>query len=1145
MSLPNAVVTFDAYIGGAWVSLTADVLSSAGASGSWGIGGNKPDDRMASTGSMQFTLKSLAGKYNPAHSGHLTGWRLGLPVRMVVTVGAVTQVRFRGVIDNMQPRLTMNGHGLVDVTVVDWLDYAARYPLVTPAIETNKTADQALTSILAAMPIAPLNTDFDTGVSVFPALFDSVGRETRAMTEMAKIIRSEWGYIYLTHGSTDGETLVLENSRSRHGLRTLTEIPIYNDFSDSPVFNGFTLFSQSGSEQGLAGENVTFGDYLINFLKLTVYPKTVDDTGGSAVVLYALSEAISLAGGETKTIRGTYTDPAAAGNRVNGFDMITPAATTDYLLNSKADGSGTNLTSDLVISAVYGTESVVYTVRNESDYSGFITKLQARGFGIYSYASIDQIEESAASYNEYGYQTMTIDQPLQRDLVEGARIAARVVSWYKAPRSSLNMIEMQAARSGKLMSAFLFLDVGDLIRVVQPDMGVDGYYYIQSINFEARDNMIAFSWLLKQALLIISGLSMVSAEFAGLTPGGAATDGLMFGNLPQIANLTTITVAAWIYPHAPAGEIYQYTIGGNYNGSMGWLLAIDQDDLYLRFAQQGTRFATIGAWRTPFASITLDAWNHVAITRDTSSPTNAPLMYINGVSQSVNELSAQDGATGDDSGLTFQIGNIGYLAMQAPFNGYIRDFRIYSEILDGAAIDAIYVAGASFIPTGDTNGLVFAGPFVYTDDYNTYVPPSYGYRLLSADDKLIDGVFGEVGTATGDVFSRSAVDIIDHEIVLFGDSITEANGSAPTDKGYFNWLNVMLSQRWDVVYNAGVGGNSTAQMLARIDTDVIAYAPAWVMIMGGVNDIAAGTSSATILSNLDSILQTVLAAGMYPIISTLPPSTSFDTTAEGTVWTAVNAGIRAFATTYPGVLVVDAGPEYWDSSQPTLALPLSGYTVDGVHPNALGAGTLAAKMYTDLAAKAGILYPSYQGLAWADITANRLYYSVPNQMMAGTAGSKTAPATGDVATGFTVSAGGTWSKVARTDGKPGAWQQCVIGVESDQATFAEFDITTGFSVGDVIYAQVEFESDNDWTSPKSAYLYLAALNGSTVLSTSQALGHSTGGGSGTVAVRVSAGIYRTERMTIPATTNKIRVYFTAQMVSGTFRISRFEIVKVV
>lgn len=383
-------------------------------------------------------------------------------------------------------------------------------------------------------------------------------------------------------------------------------------------------------------------------------------------------------------------------------------------------------------------------------------------------------------------------------------------------------------------------------------------------------------------------------------------------------------------------------------------------------------------------------------------------------------------------------------------------------------------------------------------------------------------------------------------VVLFGDSITLANSSVPADKGYFNWLNVMLKQRFDVIQNAGVGGNSTQQMLDRIYTDVIYHKPDWVFFMGGVNDIAVDVSSETILTNIETIVSTLESFGIYVVISTLTPSSSFNTAPKGTTYYEVNQGIRDMSLSHPHLLITDAGPTYLSTVDPTIAIPLTGYCVsDEVHPTALGASTIAAKMYSDISASPLISTVIYNGLSNVDAAVNRLYYSVPNLLFAGTSGAKTAPATGNVANGFQATAGGTWSKVSRSDGKPGTWQQVVIGAEADSATISTYDITSGFSVGDTIFAQVEFESDNDFVAPETFQLNLSALNASNVVqSYVTSLGHSTGGGSGNSCVRISSGIFRTPNLVIPATTTKIRHYFNVLATSGTFRLCRYEIRKV-
>jgi hypothetical protein len=44
-----------------------------------------------------------------------------------------------------------------------------------------------------------------------------------------------------------------------------------------------------------------------------------------------------------------------------------------------------------------------------------------------------------------------------------------------------------------------------------------------------------------------------------------------------------------------------------------------------------------------------------------------------------------------------------------------------------------------------------------------------------------------------------------------------------------------------IIHNAGVGGHKTAQMLARIDTDVAPYESDWVIMTGTANDLFDGT----------------------------------------------------------------------------------------------------------------------------------------------------------------------------------------------------------------------------------------------------------------------------------------------------------------
>jgi acyl-CoA thioesterase I len=77
-----------------------------------------------------------------------------------------------------------------------------------------------------------------------------------------------------------------------------------------------------------------------------------------------------------------------------------------------------------------------------------------------------------------------------------------------------------------------------------------------------------------------------------------------------------------------------------------------------------------------------------------------------------------------------------------------------------------------------------------------------------------------------------------HNIICFGDSITAANNFAETDR----WPTVLGSmlEEWAPesfrVFNRGIGGNTSAQGLNRLESDALAFLPGTVLIEFGLND---------------------------------------------------------------------------------------------------------------------------------------------------------------------------------------------------------------------------------------------------------------------------------------------------------------------
>jgi lysophospholipase L1-like esterase len=84
----------------------------------------------------------------------------------------------------------------------------------------------------------------------------------------------------------------------------------------------------------------------------------------------------------------------------------------------------------------------------------------------------------------------------------------------------------------------------------------------------------------------------------------------------------------------------------------------------------------------------------------------------------------------------------------------------------------------------------------------------------------------------------------DQTVLFVGDSITDAGRreiNEPYGLGYVNMVRDLLVARFPerrlTVLNRGVGGDTSRDLLARWQNDVIAAQPDWLVLMIGINDV--------------------------------------------------------------------------------------------------------------------------------------------------------------------------------------------------------------------------------------------------------------------------------------------------------------------
>jgi lysophospholipase L1-like esterase len=137
--------------------------------------------------------------------------------------------------------------------------------------------------------------------------------------------------------------------------------------------------------------------------------------------------------------------------------------------------------------------------------------------------------------------------------------------------------------------------------------------------------------------------------------------------------------------------------------------------------------------------------------------------------------------------------------------------------------------------------------------------------------------------------------------------------------------------------NRGIGGQTTPQMLLRFRQDVLDLKPKIVVILAGINDIAANTGPSTqkmIEDNIFSMAELAKANGIKVILCSVLPAFDFP-------WSpgldpsrkviALNKSIKQYVESN-GLVYLDYFSAMVDSRNGLSNI----YTYDGVHPNAIG-----------------------------------------------------------------------------------------------------------------------------------------------------------------------------------------------------------------
>lgn len=467
---------------GGWTNLTPDLLVNPGVTMGYGISGTGPLDLVASTGSLGFALDNsehnsvgVLGYYSPGHANARAGFGLGIGIRYTfrATPTSTPIMKLIGRLKGIEPQAGKWGDRKVLCLATDWIDDLANARLNLPT-QINKRADQVLAAVVAAVPRQPLGTSFDVADSTFPYALDSSSRATSGLTEAQRVCQSEFGRAYLRRG-------ILRFEKKTARLAPLSTMTF------------------DGTMQAL-GVKFDVGK-IRNRARITIHPRIVDAAATTVLFSKPSQSNPAIDPGQTIAMAGRYNDPANRAAKVGGTDMVAPAAATDYLMNAAVDGSGADLTANCSVVVVYGANQADYAIENVGGTKGYLTKLQARGRGIYDYDPVDVGAADQESIDLIGELIAALDMPYQTDVNAAEAIAAFLVSTWGAEGVGEAELSFLPRDVNELTSA-MALEPGDVISVVEQATGINSTFYIQrvAISIDAGGLKTSFTWSLQRAL---------------------------------------------------------------------------------------------------------------------------------------------------------------------------------------------------------------------------------------------------------------------------------------------------------------------------------------------------------------------------------------------------------------------------------------------------------------------------------------------------------------------------------------------------------------------------------------------------------------------------------------------------------------------
>lgn len=395
-------------------------------------------------GKLTLTLDNTTGRYDPFNTDSPLYPNVvpGRAIQLIVqdTSTLTNHTVFTGTIDDIEP---FANEQTVQITAVDAIRKLNNID-VTIALNADITVSDAIETILEAAG----TTDYDIDSQLDVVSYWWVNQQ-KAFDAVQELCDASIGTFFV---AADGTLKYHKRQRP---------VDVVIDYDQSELLRDIKVQQP--------------WNVIRNNIDIIVNPLVRQATS----VLWTLQDAPSVSSSDTITLWGsfTYNDIGCP-----AIDVISPVASSDYLMNSDAGGGGSDMTSDFTVTVDIFGESIKFTITNNSSSTGYITLLQVRGDPLTTPDPVRLNKVDAASAAAYGNRVFKLNSKWLQNTNIGIDLSDLVAELLASPR------KVPTVRIETRPDIQYTADLFDRIGLVIARLSIDGAFRVGNIKHESMNS---------------------------------------------------------------------------------------------------------------------------------------------------------------------------------------------------------------------------------------------------------------------------------------------------------------------------------------------------------------------------------------------------------------------------------------------------------------------------------------------------------------------------------------------------------------------------------------------------------------------------------------------------------------------------------